>query len=590
MPRSALQRQALQAGALATVLCLAGVLVVERTAGRSLLVSKSELLKTVHDLDAAAAGLEGRAAAVPTSYGSLSAVAARKDLSSYFDDMAESPRAAKAKQPSAKPAAVDGTTAAAKAAPVAAPAAAPKVAGAALVAKDQEIQKLEGEVEGLKAARKTQTMIYDSQVEAQDATIASLKKEVHKLEAQEATPPKAAPAVDQGEAINEAVTIAKELFDMQERRAMRSQDQGAAAEQRRGVVGGQQEAQPRTRAFANIIKAAEAAEAQRGSLAAYGGERTMGVPLPTEEEASKLPGVNIADWKDPRVRTPQTAEWAATHPDPLLARVARRAAAAADFVPAAEGGRQLASSKGPSAAAPAPVEEESLWCPHCGFLENCEVNPMARGFSRATGTYGHFPAYPQNKVIWGGGGEHQSTLASVGGVQQSQPLWEKLARATGLAQSSRRLLSAHGTVHGTAPAAEGGAPLRQVRLASSRGPVAAAPPPVEPIVEKAAAPPKCVCPACKLGDEKVGMEDEHHEQQLLDDPELLHVIDDELMKLDPAYAARRYDWDESAAYGPNIAKHMQFFAPHGRANPLSDFQDDNADYHNQVEDKSGGVW
>ena len=111
MPRSALQRQALQAGALATVLCLAGVLVVERTAGRSLLVSKSELLKTVHDLDAAAAGLEGRAAAVPTSYGSLSAVAARKDLSSYFDDMAESPRAAKAKQPSAKPAAVDDTTA-----------------------------------------------------------------------------------------------------------------------------------------------------------------------------------------------------------------------------------------------------------------------------------------------------------------------------------------------------------------------------------------------------------------------------------------------------------------------------------------------
>ena len=29
------------------------------------------------------------------------------------------------------------------------------------------------------------------------------------------------------------------------------------------------------------------------------------VPLPTEREAAKLPGVNIAAWKDPRVRTPQ---------------------------------------------------------------------------------------------------------------------------------------------------------------------------------------------------------------------------------------------------------------------------------------------
>ena len=48
---------------------------------------------------------------------------------------------------------------------------------------------------------------------------------------------------------------------------------------------------------------------------------------------------------------------------------------------------------------------------------------------------------------------------------------------------------------------------------------------------------------------QLGFGDELHGKQELEDPELLQTIDDELMKLDPAYALRRVDGtpDQTAA-------------------------------------------
>jgi hypothetical protein len=100
----------------------------------------------------------------------------------------------------------------------------------------------------------------------------------------------------------------------------------------------------------------------------------------------------------------------------------------------------------------------------------------------------------------------------------------------------------------------------------------------------------CECPKCKLGQELVGPVDEVHEKVQVADPDLLQTIDDELMKLDPQYAARRMD----GITAPGLV--AKTISPRGRANPLSDFTDVNPPdnvfgrYNNQVADKTGGMW
>lgn len=219
----------------------------------------------------------------------------------------------------------------------------------------------------------------------------------------------------------------------------------------------------------------------------------------------------------------------------------------------------------PPAAAPAD-------CPLCAFNTDCSINLKARGFHRASGLSDNMPAYHGAITPYGGGGAHMSTLhATVGGIPQDQPLWDKLKLADKHLRMQQLAMNS----------VEGG-----TQLASFAVPPPAAAP-EEPQV-------LCECPRCKLGEEQVGFGDEVHGKQILEDPELLETIDDELMRLDPAYALRRVDGTADQVAG--VSHTQEAFAPTGKANPLSDFSDGpaynghDAEYMNQVEPKSDTVW
>ena len=167
----------------------------------------------------------------------------------------------------------------------------------------------------------------------------------------------------------------------------------------------------------------------------------------------------------------------------------------------------------PPAAAPSD-------CPLCAFNPDCSINLKARGFHRASGLSDNMPAYHGAITPYGGGGAHMSSLhANIAGVSQGEPLWDKLN--LGLSDKARAQQLALQSV-------EGGQQLASVAL-----PPAAAPEPEPEML--------CECPRCKLGEEQVGFGDELHSKQQLEDPDLLETIDDELMRLDPAYALRRVD-------------------------------------------------
>jgi hypothetical protein len=246
-----------------------------------------------------------------------------------------------------------------------------------------------------------------------------------------------------------------------------------------------------------------------------------------------------------------------------------------------EGGSQLASFSLPPAAK----------CPPCGFLPSCAVNRAARGFSRATGSFGSYPAAQVTGAAdaYGGGYEdgfthptHASTLRQVdsGGLMQSRrPLWTKLQGLLGSKhvlvkhgrelspRRGRRLLADARAVENL-EANEGGQILASFALA---------PPKVK-------APPKCVCPHCKLGDEHVGFGDERHGMLKMAMPAKVDMIDEELMKLDPSYAIERSDPNYNTFKYPFVNNNAGFFAK-GIANPLSDFHEDNRQYFNQVATK-----
>jgi len=305
-------------------------------------------------------------------------------------------------------------------------------------------------------------------------------------------------------------------------------------------------------ATAKLAKLLEPKHASRAARSTYGQRvkrNAFGMPVITSADKARLPGVNVAEWADPRVeREVASSVWRKAHPMNSM-----------------EGGSQLASFAVPPPAA-APAE-----CPICAFNSDCSINLKAKGFHRASGLSDNMPAYHGAITPYGGGGAHISSLHStVGGVPENEPLWDKL-KLSDKAHVQQLALNS----------VEGGQ-----QLASFAPPPAAAPPPPEPEM-------LCECPRCKLGEEQVGFGDELHGKQMLEDPELLETIDDELMRLDPAYALRRVDGVAGQTPAGQLAGTL---TPGGKANPLSDFTDGppysgrEAEYTNQVEPKDDTVW
>ncbi|KAJ1465436.1 hypothetical protein T484DRAFT_1864784 [Baffinella frigidus] len=150
--------------------------------------------------------------------------------------------------------------------------------GAAEEAQDAQITALQKQVSSLGAEHEALSRPESVPAsERADAQIAALQKQVSSLGAEQeaqvaAKATRAAAAAQADSAQSEAVAIAKSLLDMQERRSARAQEeQGQGGAQRRGIVGAATEpqgwaweSQGRARAFANIIQAAEAQEAQQG--------------------------------------------------------------------------------------------------------------------------------------------------------------------------------------------------------------------------------------------------------------------------------------------------------------------------------------
>lgn len=363
----------------------------------------------------------------------------------------------------------------------------------------------------------------------------------------------------------------KQLKDLVMNLAENQYAAAAAVQRGRAEMGVPAASAANAAAYNRILRAAEHSEVQ-----ALHGKQVGG-----------LPGVNVGDWYNDR------AEKASENEMLVGNRFADTAAAAGDAytdVPSVpgymstsgdEGGAQLASFT----LAPPPKAKK---CPPCGFLPSCKVNPAALGFSRATGAFGNYPSAQRTGAqdAYGGGVEdpmthpaHTATLRQLdsGGMLQSQaPLWTELS---GLLSASnkpharahvRRLLE-DGRADGYVEPAEGGQMLASFTLAP---PPKAAPKP----------PPKCVCPHCKLGDEQVGWEDEHHGMLAMPTSTKVDMIDQELMKLDPSYAIKRTDPNYNTYEYPFVNNHKGIFAK-GVANPLSDFHEDVQPYYNQVETK-----
>ena len=357
---------------------------------------------------------------------------------------------------------------------------------------------------------------------------------------------------EQHKEINKLEQLVVSLVDSKERAAAGQQAAVRRGRAKMGVYGAPRVAAP---AFAGILKAAAASEQEA-----------------LEGHRGQLPGVNVADWFNGRAERASESQMLQGNrfADRLRPNAHVHYADVPGMMDSDEGGSQLASfSLAPKAA-----------CPPCGFLPSCRVNPDAKGFSRASGLFGAYPSAASTEAedAYGGGTEdamthpqHTATLRQMdsGGMMQSEaPLWTKLPEVFG--GSSRRAVHARRLLARENDEREGGQMLASFTLA---------PPP-----SAAPRPPKCVCPSCKLGDEQVGWEDEHHGMLAMPMNKKVDLIDEELMKLDPSYAIKRSDPNYNTYSYPFVNNHAGIFAK-GVANPLSDFHEDNRAYFNQVATK-----
>jgi hypothetical protein len=173
----------------------------------------------------------------------------------------------------------------------------------------------------------------------------------------------------------------------------------------------------------------------------------FGIPVLNAADQGRLPGVNVADWVDPRVaRAVAPAAWRSTHP----------LRGDWDGLDGAEGGQQLAS-----VGIPAPAKAAA--CPVCAFNTDCSINIAARGLHRASGLRDGMPPYHGAVTPYGGGGAHMSSLHStttiLPGGGSNEPLWDKLQ--LGDAVGAEELLQVQ---HGALQSAEGGEQLASVAI------------------------------------------------------------------------------------------------------------------------------
>ena len=483
------------------------------------------------------------AASAPAGITKMTDSDSRDDLNSYFDSFSapDTPKLASAPAAAAAPLA--------KAVPDAA-------AGSVLPApshdslleerlgeQDAVIKELKREVKSFEVSLQQKQEQQDSAKAEQQAQKKAMADSRAKLAATQQVEGSAAFAMQQQQQQQQQQAVAQQQAATQQvaqqQKAMSSQ---AALERAIGeAVLGHSSMQGATAKLAKLLEPKSPSKAVRSSYGQRVKRNAFGMPVITSADQAKLPGVNVAEWADPRVeREVASSVWRREHPMNSM-----------------EGGSQLASfAVPPPAAAPAD-------CPICAFNSDCSINLKARGFHRASGLSDNMPAYHGAVTPYGGGGAHISSLhATVGGVPVNEPLWDKLKLADRAHVQELALDSV-----------EGGQ-----QLASFAPPPAAAPPPPPP-------PMLCECPKCKLGEEQVGFGDELHGKQALEDPELLETIDDELMRLDPAYALRRVDGVAGQTPAGQLAGTL---TPGGKANPLSDFTDGppysgtEAEYVNQV--------
>ena len=518
------------------------------------------------------------AVAAPARAPPMDTAASRSDLNGFFDRLEARTRAA-AHHPAGKhlPRATAATHAAAdkaSAAEAAAKLAAWKAgerAGAKMASahdtklearikkQDSEISQLKKNVKDFEASMKKEEQKHVSEAKASRAKLAEDELKQHeladKLEQERLAKSRLAHHVQEVERQAEASTRQAVLGPEEQMQAARAEAERALGEAVRDHSHDLGSSAPQiTRDLAKLLAPQPAVTG--GTPGATVVRDQFGVPQVTSEEKGKLLGVNVDMWSDPRVEhAVAPAVWQKEHPLFLSAGSVK----AVDG--GAEGGAQLASFGVPAAAPACNLD-------HCAFLADCSLNQQARGFHRASGLMDDMPAFAGTITPYGGGGTHTSTLKmrepgavtparaeAVGGVPSNQPLWDRYLPSD---------------------LQEGGQQLASFGLP----PPAAAPPP--PVV--------CECPKCKLGQELVGPVDEVHEKVQVADPDLLQTIDDELMKLDPQYAARRMDGITT----PGLVE--KTISPRGRANPLSDFTDVNPPdnvfgrYNNQVADKTGGMW
>jgi len=403
--------------------------------------------------------------------------------------------------------------------------------------QDAVIKELKGEVKAFEASLQKKQEQQDQAKAEQQAAKQAMADTRAKLAAQQQAQQARQARQVQQQAVAQAAAVQQQTMQQQKAKSSQAELERAIGE----AVLGHSSMSGATAKLAKLLEPKHASNAARSTYGQRVKRNAFGMPVITSEDKARLPGVNVADWADPRVeREVASSVWRKAHPMNSM-----------------EGGSQLASfAVPPPAAAPAA-------CPICAFNSDCSINLKAKGFHRASGLSDNMPAYHGAITPYGGGGAHISSLHStVGGVPQDEPLWDKLK----LSDKARVQQLALNSV-------EGGQ-----QLASFAVPPPAAPPPPEPEM-------LCECPKCKLGEEQVGFGDEVHGKQMLEDPELLETIDDELMRLDPAYALRRVDGLAGQTPAGQLAGTL---TPGGKANPLSDFTDgppysgSEAEYVNQV--------
>ena len=325
------------------------------------------------------------AAPAPASLSQMTDSASRDDLNSYFDSFSapNSPKLASV-QPSAPPAVQpaaaatpDSTT--------------NQLLAAKLAEQDAVIKELKGEVNSFEASMKQKQEEQDQakaeqraakQAMADSRARRSAQQQQQYHEAAQTLANQQNAAQEQQAIVQQQQMAAQQAAEQQAAQQQQQQQQqqraeaagSSQAELERAIgeaVLGHSSAKSATADLAKLLQPHQQAKAARSAYGQRVKRDQFGVPVITKQDQAKLPGVNVAQWADPRVeREVASSVWRKAHP-----------------LNAVEGGSQLASFAVPPPAA-APSD-----CPLCAFNPDCSINLKARGFHRASGLSDNMPAY-----------------------------------------------------------------------------------------------------------------------------------------------------------------------------------------------------